>query len=35
VEPPPAGLGQPMTLLLLPANKSHPLRCEAPVASRG
>lgn len=34
VEPPPAGLGQPMTLLLLPANKSHPLRCEAPVASR-
>lgn len=35
VEPPPAGMGQPMTLLLLPAGKSHPLHCEAPVASRG
>ncbi|WP_165418531.1 secretin and TonB N-terminal domain-containing protein [Dyella amyloliquefaciens] len=34
VEPPPAGLGQPMTLLLLPAGAAHALRCDTPVAAR-
>jgi len=34
VEPPPAGLDQPMTLLLLPAAKSHALRCDTPIAAR-
>lgn len=34
LEPPPAGLDQPMTLLLLPAGKSHAPTCGAPVASR-
>lgn len=34
VEPPPAGLGQPMTLLLLPTGASHAWHCAAPVASR-
>lgn len=35
VEPPPTGLGQPVTLLLLPASKAHPMHCEASAASRG
>jgi TonB family protein len=34
LEPPPAGLDQPMTLLLLPAGKPHASTCGAPVASR-
>ena len=34
LEPPPAGLDQPMTLLLLPAGKPHAATCGAPVASR-
>ncbi|PMQ04096.1 Fe(3+) dicitrate transport protein FecA [Dyella sp. AD56] len=35
VAPPPSGLGQPMTLLLLPTGKSHALHCDTPVAARG
>ena len=34
LEPPPVGLDQPMTLLLLPAGKPHASTCGAPVASR-